>query len=93
MGFGAYIRQHREAKGITMSEFARQLELSPAYWSRIEREMEKPPKDELIQKAAKILGIDADEAFVRANRLPPDIQRDIGNVVQMYRAQKSSKKK
>ena len=34
--------------------------------------MEKPPKDELIRKAAEILGIDPDDAFVEASRLPPD---------------------
>lgn len=51
MAFGAYIRQKREAKGIQMNDFARQLDISPAYWSRIERDIEKPPKDELIRKA------------------------------------------
>ena len=63
MPFGAFIRKMREEKQIQMNEFARQLEISPAYWSRIERDMEKPPKDELIRKAAEILGIDPDDAF------------------------------
>lgn len=54
-----------------MNEFARQIGISSAYWSRIERSMEKPPKDELIQKAAEILGLDSDEAFIKANRFPP----------------------
>lgn len=53
-----------------MNEFARQIGISSAYWSRIERSMEKPPKDELIQKAAEILGLDSDEAFIKANRFP-----------------------
>ena len=51
MAFGAYIRQKREAKGIQMNDFARQLDISPAYWSRIERDIEKPPKDELMLPA------------------------------------------
>lgn len=42
MPFGAFIRKQREEKNIQMNEFARQLEISPAYWSRIERDMEKP---------------------------------------------------
>ncbi|MEH6246684.1 helix-turn-helix transcriptional regulator, partial [Salmonella enterica subsp. enterica serovar Mbandaka] len=50
MPFGAFIRKKREEKGIQMNDFARQLEISPAYWSRIERDMEKPPKDELTRK-------------------------------------------
>lgn len=85
MSFGAFIRKKREEKGIQMNDFARQLEISPAYWSRIERNMEKPPKDELIQKAAEILGMNPDDAFVEASRLPPDIRNDVGNLVRMYR--------
>lgn len=92
MGFGAYIRQKRDAKGIALNDFARQLEISPAYWSRIEREMEKPPKDELIKKAAEILGENPDEAFIEASRLPPDMQMDVGNIVRMYRRQASEDK-
>jgi HTH-type transcriptional regulator, competence development regulator len=87
MSFGTFIRTKREEKGIQMNDFARQLEISPAYWSRIERNMEKPPKDELIQKAAGILGMNPDDAFVEASRLPPDIRNDVGNLVRMYRKQ------
>lgn len=68
-----------------MNEFARSLGISPAYWSRIEREMEKPPKDELIAKAAEQLGINPDEAFIEASRLPPDMQKDVSTVVRLYR--------
>ncbi len=89
MGFGTYIRQKRDAKGIAMNDFARQLDISPAYWSRIERDIEKPPKDELIRKAAELLGIAADDAFVEASRLPPDIRENVGALVRMYRKQAS----
>ncbi len=93
MAFGAYIRQKREVKEIALNDFARQLDISPAYWSRIEREMEKPPKDELIRKAAEILGIDADDAFVQASRLPPDMRENVGNLVRMYRNKQAAKEK
>ncbi len=79
MPFGDFIRNKREEKKIQMNDFARQLEISPAYWSRIERNMEKPPKDELIRKAAEILGIDPDDAFVEASRLPPDMRDDVAS--------------
>ena len=85
MGFGTYIRQKRDAKGIAMNDFARQLDISPAYWSRIERELEKAPKDELIVKAAEKLGLNPDEAFIEASRLPPDMQKDVSTVVRLYR--------
>jgi len=92
MGFGAYIREKRAAKGIQMNDFARQLEISPAYWSRIERDMEKPPKDELIRRAAEILGENPDDAFVEASRLPPDMRENVGNLVRMYRKQATGEK-
>jgi len=92
MAFGAFIRSKREEKEIQMNEFARKLEISPAYWSRIEREMENPPKDELIRKAAELLGINPDDAFVEASRLPPDMRADVGSVVRMYRKQAAKEK-
>lgn len=92
MPFGAYIRKKREEKDIQLNDFAKQLEISPAYWSRIEREMEKPPKDELIRKAAELLGLDVDDAFVESSRLPPDMRENVGDLVRMYRRQATEKK-
>ena len=90
MPFGDFIRKKREEKQIQMNDFARQLEISPAYWSRIERDMEKPPKDDLITKAAQQLGLDLDEVFVQANRLPPELQKNLGDVVLAYRKRPKS---
>jgi transcriptional regulator with XRE-family HTH domain len=92
MSFGAFIRQKREAKGIQMNDFAAQLKLSPAYWSRIERDKENPPKDEYIRQAAEILEADVDEAFIQASRLPPDMQSEVGSIVRMYRRQSKVEK-
>ena len=85
MGFGTYIRNIRENKGYRLNEFAELLEISPAYWSRIERELEKAPRDELISKSAELLGLKADEAYVEARRLPPDMIEDLQRVVTLYR--------
>jgi HTH-type transcriptional regulator, competence development regulator len=85
MGFGKWIRTRREKAEITLNDFARRLEISPAYWSRIEREMEKAPKDELIEMACQILGLPVDQAFIEAKRLPPDIQKDLPTAVRAYR--------
>jgi transcriptional regulator with XRE-family HTH domain len=84
--FGTYVRTKREEVGMTLTEFARQLEISPAYWSRIETGRENPPKDELIEKAATILGLSEDELFIEASRLPPDMQDEVAEVVRLYRA-------
>ena len=85
MAFGRYGRQKREAANMPLRILAQRIEISPAYWSRIEREMEKAPKDDLIERAAEVLGLDVDEVFVQASRLPPDMQRDVRGVVHAYR--------
>ncbi len=84
--FGIYVRTKREEVGMTLTELARQLEISPAYWSRIETGRENPPKDELIRKAATILGLSEDELFIEASRLPPDMQDEVAEVVRLYRS-------
>ena len=91
MGFGTWIRTEREKANTSLNDFARRLKISPAYWSRIEREMEKPPKDELIEKAVQALGLSLDQAFIQARRFPPDMQRDIATAVRAYRTFKQRK--
>ena len=85
MSFGAVIRMRRTALEIGLNDFAERLGVSPAYWSRIERDQEKPPRDDLIEKAAAILGVRLDELFIEAERLPPDMRKDMARVVQAYR--------
>jgi transcriptional regulator with XRE-family HTH domain len=85
------VRQKRIADGIGLNEFADRLGVSPAYWSRVEREQENPPRDEYVEKAAAILGVRMDDLFVEAGRLPPDMREDLKQVVQVYRRRKQIK--
>lgn len=85
MAFGLTVRAKRTEQGIGLNDFAERLGVSPAYWSRVEREQEHPPRDELVERAAAILGIRLDDLFVEAGRLPPDMRDDLKQVVQAYR--------
>ena len=85
MAFGPFVRAKRAELGIGLNDLAYRLGVSPAYWSRIERGKEKPPRDDLIEKTAAILGVRLDDLFVEAERFPPDMQRDIARVVRAYR--------
>ena len=85
MPFGAFVRTRRIELGIGLNDISGRLGVSPAYWSRVERELENPPRDELIEKTAAILGMRLDDLFIEAERFPPDMQRDIGKVVRAYR--------
>lgn len=85
MAFGLSVRARRTEQGIGLNDFAERLGVSPAYWSRVEREQENPPRDELVERAAAILGVRMDDLFVEAGRLPPDMRDDLRQVVQAYR--------
>jgi transcriptional regulator with XRE-family HTH domain len=85
MSFGEAVRQRRRELDIGLNDFADRIGISAAYWSRIERDREKPPRDALIERAAAVLGLCLDDLFVRAERLPPDMQRDLPRVVTFYR--------
>ena len=89
MAFGQWIRAKREEANIMLIDFARDINISPAYWSRIERGLESPPRDQLIERAAAILGMQMDDLFVMAQRLPPDMRTDMEKVVRAYRRLRS----
>jgi transcriptional regulator with XRE-family HTH domain len=88
MAFGLIVRAKRTEQGIGLNDFSERLGVSPAYWSRVEREQENPPRDELVERAAAILGVRMDDLFVEAGRLPPDMRDDLKQVVQVYRRQR-----
>ena len=89
MSFGSWIRTEREQAGISLKTFARSIDISQAYWSRIERGLELAPKDSLIVAACERLGLPTDRAFIEAQRLPPDMQGDLAVAVSVYRDFKS----
>ena len=85
MSFGSTLREKRLELAIGLTDMAERLGISAAYWSRIERDLESPPSDHLIERAAAILGLRMDDLFVEAQRLPPDMQEDISVAVSVYR--------
>jgi len=89
MAFGDVVRARRTELAIGLNDLAERIGISPGYWSRIERNLDKPPSDEVVERAAAILGIPLDRMFVEAQRLPPDMRKDIGQVVLAYRRLRS----
>lgn len=85
VSFGARVRAKRIAEGISLNHFAERIGVSPAYWSRVEREQENPPRNAYVERAAAILGVRMDDLFIEAGRLPPDMQRHLRKVVQSWR--------
>jgi len=89
MAFGDVVRARRTELAIGLNDLAERIGISPGYWSRIERNLDKPPSDEVVERAAAILGIPLDRMFVEAQRLPPDMRKDMGQVVLAYRRLRS----
>jgi len=85
MSFGAFIRERRNERGLTLFDVAAEIEVSVPYLSRIERDRENPPRDELIRRLAEVLDIPEDEAFAAARRLPPDLRGRAHEVFALYR--------
>lgn len=85
MAFGPWVRNERERAGISLKDFSRSIDISTAYWSRIERGLELAPRDSLIIAACERLGLPTDRAFIEARRLPPDMQGDLELAVSVYR--------
>jgi HTH-type transcriptional regulator, competence development regulator len=85
MSFGRYIRREREARALTLIDLAAQLDISPPYLSRIERDRENIPPDHLLTALSGALGIPEDTLFAMARRLPPDLRSRAGDVIALYR--------
>jgi len=58
MGFGRKIKDLRLEKRLSLREFSRQILMDASNWSKIEREVMPPPKDEeKLMKIAQVLDV------------------------------------
>ena len=84
--FGQFIKERRISQGMSLREFCRRIGLDPSNWSKAERGLLYPPRDEaLLKKIAKLLKIEVgspawvelkDKAYIDAGRIPKDILSD-----------------
>lgn len=76
MDLGAYVRSRRQAAGFSLRKLAEMIHVSPAYLSRVEREV-VPPSDALVRAVAEALGAESEELLLLAGRLPESWQQAI----------------
>ena len=84
--FGEFIKERRIKQGISLREFSRRIETDPSNWSKTERGLLSPPRDEgMLKRISKVLGIKLssepwvemnDKAHLDAGRIPPDLLSD-----------------
>ena len=68
---GSYLREQRDAAGMSLRQLAEQAGVSNPYLSQIERGLRKPSA-EVLQQLAKALRISAEQVYVQAGILSPD---------------------
>ena len=76
--FGETVRSLRQQRKIGLRELARDVGMSAAYLSQIEREVYPPPVEEKIRVIAERLGSHPDTLMGLAGRIPSDIPDAIG---------------
>ncbi|NEZ47289.1 helix-turn-helix transcriptional regulator [Clostridium niameyense] len=59
--FGEFVSERRKEKKISLRKMAELLDLSPAYWSDIEKGRRNPPNINKLQEIANILDLSHDE--------------------------------
>jgi transcriptional regulator with XRE-family HTH domain len=62
LSLGAKIREHRKARGLTLTELAEQCEISPSFLSQIERDKANPSVSTL-KTIAKVFGVSLGSFF------------------------------
>ena len=82
--FGNFIREKRLKLNIGLREFAKLLDISPAFISKMEIGDFAPPKEENIRKMAEILKIDPDELLAKAGKIATDLQEIIATKPKLY---------
>ena len=84
--FGKYLRSVRQAKGISIRQLAKDVNITPTYLSDIENGHNKPPEKELLETIIQKLNLD-DSPKVKATlfdlaaRERKDIPADIKEYV------------
>ncbi|SHK14092.1 Helix-turn-helix domain-containing protein [Hathewaya proteolytica DSM 3090] len=59
--FGEFIVEKRKQQDISLRKMADLLDLSPAYWSDIEKGRRNPPNINKLEEIAKLLGLSHEE--------------------------------
>ena len=59
--FGDFIKEKRKEKRLSLRKMAEQLDISPSYWSDIEKGRRNPPQLDMIERIVNVLNLSEDE--------------------------------
>lgn len=75
--FGSYLRNLREAKGLSLRKLADSVHVEPSYISKVERDLVAPPSEDTIKRIAHLLDHDADVLLAVAGKVSSDLSQAI----------------
>ena len=61
MTFGGFVKTRRQSLNITLRAFAERLEIAPSYMSDIEKGKRNAPTQEVLEKMASVLALNAED--------------------------------
>ncbi|MDR1565105.1 MAG: helix-turn-helix domain-containing protein [Oscillospiraceae bacterium] len=59
--FGAFVREKRKEKGISLRRLTELLEMSPVHLSNLENDRRPAPKEDMLRKMIEVLRLDHEE--------------------------------
>lgn len=101
--FGAWLKEQRARKKMTLRAFALKAGIDPGNLSRYERDIIPPPQGDTLDQIAQALGLREDSedwqtlhdlAAVAAGRIPKDLAEDpalVGRLPVLFRAARVKK--
>jgi HTH-type transcriptional regulator, competence development regulator len=70
--FGAYLKQLRKDRQLTLKQVEKAAGVSNAYISQVERGLRNPPQPEVLRRLAKVYEVSQRELMVAAGHLEDD---------------------
>jgi transcriptional regulator with XRE-family HTH domain len=71
--FGKHIRKLRNEKGLSLRQFAKQIDISPAYLSYIERGVQGVPSTKIVKKLAEGLDTNQDALLAMTGKIDSSV--------------------
>jgi len=73
--FGDVVREARQKMRppLSLRKFADRIGMAPAYLSKVEANLDRPPAAEKVEKIAELLGLDKIELLRLAHRVPTEL--------------------
>lgn len=71
--FGEYLLERRTAAGLTQAQVAERINVSLAYYNKVERGQLPPPSGELLDRLAEAIPADRDRLYELAGKVPGEV--------------------